>query len=189
MKVTGEGLADHDDVMKQTTHEFAGLLRAKRYSANNVTMDKYWHDRIVWAERKGKQNLVRAKLTGNAMNLVTRNASGEIPARQWVSTVEFCSEWWHLWSGEYQQPIQNAMHLPFLSAIPSIQDRRAHPNLAAQLLLAEFLSPDFYHTGKPWRQRWNVPCKKCFHLTENYHGSRQCTRCQECIDIFDMMRR
>ncbi len=83
--------------------------------------------------------------------------------------------------------MHNAMHRPFLSGVPSIDDMRSCADLAAQLLLAEFLSPEFERTGKPWRQRWSVPCNKCFQLTQHYHDSSQISRCQECINIFDKM--
>ncbi len=177
-------VSSNDEVMKQLNREFWNLWEAKNRVDNNIDLDEYWLEKIHWAERKGKQNLVRAKITGNAMNLVTR--TGHRPE---VPIIEFCSEWWRLWSGEYQQPIQTAMYLPFLSSVPRIEDCRNCKTLAAQLLLAEFLSPDFYQTGKPWRQRWNVPCKKCFQLTENYSGSGQSTKCQECTDSWYLTRR
>ena len=168
---------DRDQVMAQINKEIWNLREAKDRMDNNIDMGEYWPEKIRWAECRGKLNLVRAKITGNAMNLVTRR--GQSPE---VPIIEFCSEWWRLWSQEYQQPIQTAVNLPFLSSIPRIEDRRSCKTLAAQLLLAEFLSPDFYQTGKPWRQRWSLPCNRCFELTENYRGSSQTTKCRDCAD-------
>ncbi len=167
----------NDEVTQPLHRDFWYLWDAKNRMDNNIDLDEYWLEKIHWAERKGKQNLVRAKITGNAMNLVTRR--GQSPE---VPIIEFCSEWWRLWSQEYQQPIQTAVNMPFLSSIPRIEDRRSCKTLAAQLLLAEFLSPDFYQTGKPWRQRWSLPCNRCFELTENYRGSSQTTKCRDCAD-------
>ncbi len=166
-----------DEVMEQATWDVLNLTWVKSRIDDGIDMGEYWTEDVQRAQLRGKLNLVRAKITGNAMNLVTRK--GQRPE---IPVVQFCGEWWHRWSREYQQPIQKAMFMPFLSSIPLIEHRRSCETLAAQFLLAEFMSPDFHQTGEPWRQRWNVPCNSCFELTENYRGNAQTTRCRECAD-------
>ncbi len=166
-----------DEVMEQATWDVLNLTWVKSRIDAGIDMGEHWTEDIQRAQLRGKLNLVRAKITGNAMNLVTRK--GQRPE---IPVIEFCCEWWRRWSHEYQQPIQKAMFMPFLSSIPLIEHRRSCETLAAQFLLAEFLSPDFHQTGEPWRQRWNVPCNSCFELTENYRGNSQTTRCRECAD-------
>jgi hypothetical protein len=183
------GLADIDHVLRRTMEDLADLLKAKENIDKDIPETDEWHQMIAFEERKGKLNLVRSKLCSNAMNLVARKTSKKNMdlCRQRAGMADFCSNWWHLWSSRFEDPMLNAVHRPFLSGKPSIKNLRSCTDLAAQLLLAEFLSPDFECTGRPWRQRWSVPCDKCFQLTQQYHDSHQISRCQECINIFENM--
>ncbi len=194
---SSQGLADIDSVLHRSLQDLTDLLQAKQNIDNGLGDPDSWAMIIAWRECRGKLNLVRSKLCSNAMNLVARKTCkknmdpgqhrAEImdPGQQRAGMADFCSNWWYLWSNRYHKPMLNAVRRPFLSAKPSTRNLRLCSNLAAQLLLAEFLSPDFEGTSRPWRQRWSVPCDKCFQLTPQYQDSRQVPRCQECINIFE----
>ena len=181
------GLADIDNVLDRSMQDLTDLLQAKQNIDNGLSDSDYWSEAIAWNECKGKLNLVRSKLCSNAMNLVARKTGKKNMdlGQHRAGMADFCSNWWHLWSNRYHEPMLNAVRRPFLSAKPSTRNLRSCTDLAAQLLLAEFLSPDFEGTSRPWRQRWSVPCDKCFQLTPQYQDSRQVPRCQECINIFE----